>query len=112
MNILNVTSIVEWREGDAQMYTIYNLLKKYDELDQYILCPENSVLYKKALNDKAQVVLYTKKNKVLSMIKPIINCVKNINIDILHIHDSSTLSAAIIDKAVLNKYVKIISSHK
>ncbi|STD55495.1 Uncharacterised protein [Empedobacter falsenii] len=27
MRILNVTSIEDWRGGDAQMYTIYNLLK-------------------------------------------------------------------------------------
>lgn len=112
MNILNVTSIVEWRGGDAQMYTIYNLLKKYGELDQYILCPENAVLYKKALNDKAQVIAYTKKNKVFSLIKPIINCVKKFNIDVLHIHDSSALSAAIIAKALLKKDVKLIYSRK
>lgn len=112
MNILNVTSIVEWRGGDAQMYTIYNLLRKYDELDQYILCPENAVLYKKALDDKAQVIVYTKKNKVLSLIKPIINCVKKFNIHVLHIHDSSALSAAIIAKMLLKKDLKIIYSRK
>lgn len=112
MNILNVTSIVEWRGGDAQMYTIYNLLKKYEELDQYILCPENSVLYKKALNDKAQVIAYTKKNKVFSLIKPIIKCVKEFNIDVLHIHDSSALSAAIIAKMLVKKDLKIIYSRK
>lgn len=112
MNILNVTSIVEWRGGDAQMYTIYNLLKKYGELDQYILCPENSVLYKKASNDKAQVIAYTKKNKVFSLIKPIIKCVKEFNIDVLHIHDSSALSAAIIAKMLVKKDLKIIYSRK
>lgn len=112
MNILNVTSIVEWRGGDAQMYTIYNLLKKYNELNQYILCPESSVLYKKALNDKAQVIAYTKKNKVFSLIKPIIKCVKKFNIDVLHIHDSSALSAAIIAKILIKKDLKIIYSRK
>lgn len=112
MNILNVTSIVEWRGGDAQMYTIYNLLKKYGELDQYILCPENSVLYKKASNDGAKVFSYVKKNKVFSLVKPIINCVKKFNIDVLHIHDSSALSAALISKALLKKDLKIIYSRK
>ncbi len=112
MNILNVTSIVEWRGGDAQMYTIYNLLKKYDELDQYILCPENSVLYKKASNDGAKVLSYVKKNKVFSLVKPIINYVNKFNIDILHIHDSSALSAAIIAKIFLKKDLKLIYSRK
>lgn len=112
MNILNVTSIVEWRGGDAQMYTIYNLLKKYNTLNQYILCPENSVLYKKALNDGAQVLSYVKKNKVFSLVKPIISYVNQFKIDILHLHDSSALSAAIIAKIILKKDIKIIYSRK
>lgn len=112
MNILNITSIVEWRGGDAQMYTIYNLLKKYPELNQYILCPENSILFKKALNHKAQVISYRKKNKVFSLISPIIECIKKYNIDILHIHDSSALSAAIIAKILAQRKVKIIFSRK
>ncbi|HLW61951.1 MAG TPA: glycosyltransferase [Flavobacterium sp.] len=112
MNILNVTSIVEWRGGDAQMYTIYNLLKKHSTLNQYILCPENSVLYQKAIDDQAQVVSYVKKNKVFSLIQPIIEQVKIKNIDVLHTHDSSALSAAIIAKLFINKDVKLIYSRK
>lgn len=112
MNILNVTSIVEWRGGDAQMYTIYNLLKKHQTLNQFILCPENSVLYKKAVQDHAQVVSYTKKNKVFSLVKPIVHYVKKFNINVLHIHDSSALSAAIIAKMFLKKDLKLIYSRK
>jgi len=112
MNILNVTSIVEWRGGDAQMYTIYNLLKKYPTLNQFILCPENSVLYQKAVDDQAQVVSYVKKNKVFSLIQPIIEQIKINNIDVLHIHDSSALSAAIIAKMLVNKNIKLIYSRK
>src|SRR5690606_22413045 len=112
MNILNVTSIVEWRGGDAQMYTIYNLLKKHTSLNQYILCPENSILYKKAVKDNAQVLSYEKKNKVFSLVKPIIHYVKKFNITVLHIHDSSALSAAIIAKVILKKDLKLIYSRK
>ncbi|UUV20635.1 glycosyltransferase [Paenimyroides aestuarii] len=112
MNILNVTSIVEWRGGDAQMYTIYNLLKKHKALNQYILCPINSVLYEKAVHDDAQVLSYIKKNKVFSLINPIIDAVKKHDIDVLHIHDSSALSAAIIAKICLKKEVKLIYSRK
>lgn len=112
MNILNVTSIVEWRGGDAQMYTIYNLLKKHNDLKQYILCPEESILYKKAKQDSSDVIPYTKKNKVLSLVKPIIKNVKQYNINVVHIHDSSALSAAIIAKFLLRKQIKIIYSRK
>lgn len=112
MNILNVTTIVEWRGGDAQMYTIYNLLKKYTTLNQYILCPANSVLFQKAIEDQAQVVAYVKKNKVFSLIRPIIKLIKTQDIDVLHIHDSSALSAAIIAKIFVNKEVKLIYSRK
>lgn len=112
MNILNVTSIEEWRGGDAQMYTIYNLLKKYDDIKQYILCPEFSVLAEKCKIDKANYYTYTKKNKVLSLIKPINKIIKEKQIDIVHIHDSSALSAAILAKMLSNTKARIIYSRK
>src|SRR5690606_27582692 len=59
-----------------------------------------------------QVLSYEKKNKVFSLVKPIIHYVKKFNITVLHIHDSSALSAAIIAKVILKKDLKLIYSRK
>lgn len=112
MNILNVTSIVEWRGGDAQMYTIYLLLKKHPEFNQYILCPNQSVLFEKGTKEGENIIGYQRKNKVFSLVKPIIKLVKKHNITVLHIHDSSALSAALLAKPFLPKNCKIIYSRK
>ncbi|GGE94022.1 Glycosyltransferase involved in cell wall bisynthesis [Chishuiella changwenlii] len=112
MKILNVTSIVEWRGGDAQMYTIYNLLNKYKDIKQYILCPENSLLAEKCKHDNADYFTYKKKSKIKSLVSPIIRIVEEQNIDVLHIHDSSALSAAILAKMFTQIQVKIIYSRK
>lgn len=112
MNILNVTSIVEWRGGDAQMYLVYNLLNKYKEINQFILCPETSVLAEKCKGDKANYFTYSRKGKVNSLIRPIQKIVKEHSIDILHIHDSSALSAVVLAKLFSGSKVKIIYSRK
>ncbi|MBW1618954.1 MULTISPECIES: glycosyltransferase family 4 protein [Empedobacter] len=112
MRILNVTSIEDWRGGDAQMYTIYNLLKKYDEIEQFILCPDTSILSQKCEADKASYFTYNKKSKIKSLIKPIQQIVKNQNIDVLHVHDSSALSASILAKILSCRDVRIIYSRK
>jgi len=59
MKILNITTITEWRGGDAQMYTIYNLLKDKKDLKQFILCPSDSVLATTCERDKAEYFTYT-----------------------------------------------------
>ena len=55
MNILHISTINEWRGGDAQMLTTYNLLKDKTDLKQYILCPTGSVLAEKC---EAQAIPY------------------------------------------------------
>lgn len=112
MKILNVTSIVEWRGGDAQMYTIFKLLNKYKDISQYILCPENSVLAEKCKDENADYFTYERKSKIKSLILPIIRIVEEQNINVLHIHDSSALSAAILAKMFSKKQFRIIYSRK
>ncbi|WJS92856.1 hypothetical protein NYQ10_12250 [Flavobacterium johnsoniae] len=113
MKILNVTSITELRGGDAQMYTVYKLLKEKSDIKQYILCPNNSILSSICKNDKADYFTYTKNRlKLFNLTLAIINICNKENINILHIHDSSALNAALIALKFLNKSITLILSRK
>jgi len=112
MNILNITTMVGLRGGDVQMFTVYELLKKYQEFNQYILCPDNAQLLLEQGQDDPDFITYKKKNKIISVVPSIIKAVKNKKIDIVHIHDSSALTATLIASCFFPKGVKIILSRK
>jgi len=110
MKILNVTSITELRGGDAQMYTVYNLLDKKEDLKQYILCPDNSALAAICKKDNANFFTYKKNNlKLFNLARAIIQISKKESIDVIHIHDSSALNAGLIAMKFLSKTTLILS---
>lgn len=113
MRILNVTSITELRGGDAQMYTVYNLLKEKNDITQYILCPSNSVLAGICKKDKANYFTYEKnKLKLINLVLAIIKICRKKSISILHIHDSSALNAGLIAMKYVNNSTSLILSRK
>lgn len=113
MNILNVTTITEWRGGDKQMYTIYKLLENTPGIQQFILCPEKSVLAKMCKEDNSAYYTYTKnKLKLINATRAIINICKKESIDVIHLHDSSSLNAAILALPFIPNTVKLVFSRK
>lgn len=112
MNILNITTISGLRGGDIQMHTIYKLLKTYNSLNQYILCPDDSDLYEMNKEFDENFISYKKSNKIFSAIKPILKTIKEKNINIIHVHDSSALSAVLIASIFFSSEIKIIFSRK
>lgn len=112
MNILNITTITELRGGDIQMHTIYGLLQEYQDLKQYILCPKDSDLFEIYGKNDPNFITYNKKDKIFSSIETIIKTVEKEKIDVIHIHDSSALTATLLASIFLPKTVKIILSRK
>ncbi|WP_029269265.1 glycosyltransferase family 4 protein [Flavobacterium sp. KJJ] len=113
MKILNITSITELRGGDAQMYTVYKLLKEKSELKQYILCPHNSILAAICKNDNAIFFTYKKnKFKLFNLTVAIVKICKKESINIVHIHDSSALNAGLIALKFVKKCTSLILSRK
>lgn len=113
MKILNVTTIPEWRGGDNQMYTIFKLLQDKKDLPQFILCPENSVLSQKCKIDGISCYTYDRKSfKLLHATQKIIEICKKESIDIIHVHDSSALNAALLSLLFLPKKIQILLSRK
>lgn len=113
MTILNVTTMQGLRGGDAQMYTIYNLLKSKNDLKQYILCPEDADLAKICRNDKVDLLTYKHDRfKKLNAIKEIIKSCNQYKIDVIHVHDSSALTCSLIAIKALNYRPKLVLSRK
>ncbi|TRX41368.1 glycosyltransferase family 4 protein [Flavobacterium restrictum] len=113
MNILNITSITELRGGDMQLYTMYNLLKAENDIKQFILCPSNSVLATICETDQANYFTYTKNNlKLKNLIQMILEVCENQAIEILHVHDSKALNAALIAVTILKKPPILVLSRK
>lgn len=113
MKILNVTTIREWRGGDNQMYTIFKLLQEKKDLQQFILCPENSVLAQKCKTDGAAYYTYDRTRfKLVHATQKIIQICKMEQIDIIHVHDSSALNAALLSLLFLPNSIQILLSRK
>lgn len=113
MNILNVTTITEWRGGDNQMYTIFKLLQDMPDVNQFILCPKKSVLAGKCKQDGNPYYTYNKnKFKLINAVKAIVKVCRKEAINIVHIHDSSALNAGLIASKYLPDSVKLVFSRK
>lgn len=113
MNILNVTTMQGLRGGDAQMYTIYNLLKDKTDLKQFILCPDDADLAKMCRADQANLITYDhNKRKKFHAIKAIIKSCKLNQIDLIHVHDSGALTCSLIAMKFLNYQPKLVLSRK
>jgi glycosyltransferase involved in cell wall biosynthesis len=112
MNILNITTMTDWRGGDAQMYTSFKLLEEYNDLNQIILCPETSVLAKKCKEDHSKHCTYSKTSEIFSLIIPIIKNCRKEQIDLIHVHDSNSLTATLLSSLFLPSKTKIVYSRK
>ncbi|WP_163399119.1 glycosyltransferase family 4 protein [Flavobacterium fluviatile] len=113
MKILNITTIREWRGGDNQMYTIFKLLQEKKDLKQFILCPENSVLAEKCKTEGIACYTYDRTMfKLVHATQKIIQICKTDKIDIIHVHDSSALNAALLSLLFLPKSIQILLSRK
>ena len=112
MDILHIATIKEWRGGDSQLLNTYGLLESITDIKQTILCPTGSVLSEKCL--ARQINHYTAPvNSGLSIqfIKKIKQVIRDEQIDIVHVHDSSAFSMALLVISYFPK-VKLVYSRK
>lgn len=111
--ILHVTTIKEWRGGDAQMYQLYRLLQRQGEVSQWILCPSDSVLAGKCRDDGANCITYAKTRlKLPNAARAIAGACRREGIDIVHAHDSSALNACLLAMRFLPRRTRLLLSRK
>ncbi len=97
MKILHVSTIIEWRGGDKQLLTTYEILKTEKDLHHFILCPEGSVLADKCRKMGINYFTAPKNSKFsIAFLKKIITVVKTEKIEVIHVHDSTALSLTLL----------------
>lgn len=102
IRLLHVTTITEWRGGDAQMYMLYQQLQALDDVDQWILCPAGSDLAARGREDGAQVVTYAKTRlKLVNAARAIVATCRRHRLGIVHAHDSTALNACLVARRFL-----------
>lgn len=97
MKILHISTIIEWRGGDQQMLTTYEILKDFPDFSQLILCPDSSVLAQKCRS--ANIPHHTAARKIKfspDFLKQIIMVVKKEGVDVVHVHDSTALTLSLV----------------
>jgi len=113
LSILHVTTITEWRGGDAQMYALHHLLEREPDVKQWILCPEGSVLEGKCRHDGARCVTYRKSRlKLVNAVRAIVGTARANGIGIVHAHDSSALNACLLAMRFLPPGTRLVLSRK
>lgn len=96
MKILHVSTIIEWRGGDNQMLTTYNILKKHQDLQQIIFCAEDSVLEQKCREQNIPFYSASRKSKYsVTFLTGLMKILKKENIDVLHVHDSKAFTLSL-----------------
>ncbi|GET24620.1 glycosyltransferase family 4 protein [Prolixibacter sp. NT017] len=112
MHILHISTIKEWRGGDAQMLTTHGLLEPMTDVQQTILCQEGSVLSEKCRSRNINYYTAPLDTKLAtSFRKKIKQVIRDEQIDIVHVHDSRAFSLILL---IIGQYpdVKLVYSRK
>ncbi len=97
MKILHVSTIIEWRGGDNQMLTTYSILKPHLDLQQFIFCPETSVLQQKCIELSIPHFTASRNSRYsIAFIKKLYKILKEQQIEVLHVHDSKAFSMSLL----------------
>ncbi|UJH92196.1 glycosyltransferase family 4 protein [Antarcticibacterium sp. 1MA-6-2] len=93
MKVLHISTTIEWRGGDKQLLTTYEVLKNFKDIQHVVLCPKHSVLSEKCKSIGIEYFTASRKSKFsLSFLKEIIKITRQEEIDVIHVHDSIALS--------------------
>jgi len=107
MNILHISTPLSWRGGEQQLMYLYAEFKKKG-LNQYVLCPFNSQLYK-LFPDKEKCITYKKKIFSDLFTAKTISCIcKKNKINLIHTHDAHAHTKAILAALIFGNTTPIV----
>lgn len=116
MKILHVCGKQDWGGGENQLLLIIDeITKDVDKIDQFLLCPLNSEINKKIIENKVNAKVFTSKKQVNldpRFIYSIYKTVKNNNITIIHVHDPDAHSLVILAIDIFRLKTKVVLHKK
>lgn len=112
VNILHLNTTKDWRGGDMQMLTTYQLLRQYKDLQQTIFCASDSKIAQQLRSQQIPFASTLEKRKIsFQFVRSIARLHKTQKFDVLHAHDSYALNVAL-TLSVLCPEIKVVYSRK
>jgi len=113
MKIIHLSSAITWRGGEQQLAYLYEELNSKN-IEQIVLCPENSELYKKFKKKGFEKLIGYKKISSLNIafalkLKKI--CREN-KVDLIHVHDAHAHTFAFLSALLFFNKTPVIVSRR
>ncbi|OMP30418.1 glycosyltransferase family 4 protein [Mangrovimonas sp. DI 80] len=100
MRLIQFTASNGWRGHEQKIIYLYEAFKKYGYVeDQWIMCPEDSEVYRVASSKNMQIIPYNyKKEYDLGLAKDIKRICEKHRVDVMLIHSSKAHTLAVMSK--------------
>lgn len=115
MNILHVCGKKDWGGGENQLLLTIKEIEKNNQINQFILCPSNSLIFKNLQAENLQAKIFTSPKNINidpRFIYFIYKIVKNKKIDIIHVHDPDAHSLVIFAIDIFKLNAKVVLHKK
>lgn len=116
MKILHVCGKKDWGGGENQLLLIIDeIAKDIDKIEQFLLCPLNSDISKKIIDNNVNINIFTAKKQANldpRFIYSIYRVVKNNGITIIHVHDPDAHSLVVLAIDIFRLKTKVILHKK
>jgi glycosyltransferase involved in cell wall biosynthesis len=115
MNILHVCGKKDWGGGENQLLLTIKEIEKNNQINQFILCPSNSLIFKNLQEENLRTKIFTSPKNINidpRFIYFIYKIVKNQKIDIIHVHDPDAHSLVIFAIDIFKLKTKVVLHKK
>lgn len=115
MNILHVCGKKDWGGGENQLLLTIREIEKNDQINQFLLCPTKSLIFKNLQEENFQAKIFTTPKNINidpRFIYSIYKIVKNEQIDIIHVHDPDAHSLVVFAIDIFKLKIKVVLHKK
>jgi glycosyltransferase involved in cell wall biosynthesis len=115
MNILHVCGKKDWGGGENQLLLTIKEIEKNNQINQYLLCPTKSLIFKNLQEEKLRTKIFTTPKNINidpRYIYSIYKIVKNQQIDIIRVHDPDAHSLVIFAIDIFKLKIKVVLHKK
>uniref|UniRef100_UPI00404A8BB2 glycosyltransferase n=1 Tax=Flavobacterium sp. TaxID=239 RepID=UPI00404A8BB2 len=115
MNLLHISGKKDWGGGENQLLLTITELQKNQQINQFILCPFDSIISLKLKEQLPDIKILTAKKKINldpRFIYAIFLIIKKERIDLIHVHDPDAHTLVVFASDIFRLKVKVILHKK
>ena len=113
MTVLHLSGAITWRGGEQQLLYLYEELK-LQNIEQFVVCPLGSELYKRLKKTNIDNIIGYKKNSSINLFfaSTLKKICKKYKVDIIHVHDAHAHTAAFLSAMIFGNKTPLIVSRR